>query len=110
GWLGRTVRTPPLFSLLHFLNLQIERYVIHLRKFLLEGEGETVVEIGVPIELGGQSPGIPVNDLEIAVANHMKALESVPAIGTKIERRTNGDKSTEVWLVRGVPKNEDFIE
>ncbi|KIH64100.1 hypothetical protein ANCDUO_05590, partial [Ancylostoma duodenale] len=33
---------------------EIEQYIIHLRKMLLEGEGETVIEIGVPIELGGK--------------------------------------------------------
>ncbi|EPB68483.1 elongation factor Tu protein [Ancylostoma ceylanicum] len=89
---------------------EIEQYIIHLRKMLLEGEGETVIEIGVPIELGGKASGIPTKDLEIAVANHVKALASIPAVGTKIETRTNGGKSTEVWLVRDPPKGEDFIE
>ncbi|VDM55350.1 unnamed protein product [Angiostrongylus costaricensis] len=59
---------------------EIERYVIHLRKMLLEGEGETVVELGVPIELGGKASGIPTKDLDVAVANHVKALASIPAI------------------------------
>ncbi|VDM78099.1 unnamed protein product [Strongylus vulgaris] len=89
---------------------EIEKYVIHLRKMLLEGEGETVVEIGVPIEQGGKASGIPTKDLETAVANHVKALASIPAIGTKIETRTNGDKSTEVWIVRDPPLSDDFIE
>ncbi|RCN40370.1 elongation factor Tu GTP binding domain protein [Ancylostoma caninum] len=89
---------------------EIEQYIIHLRKMLLEGEGETVIEIGVPIELGGKASGIPTKDLEVAVANHVKALASIPAVGTKIETRTNGGKSTEVWLVRDPPKGEDFIE
>ncbi|VDM76981.1 unnamed protein product [Strongylus vulgaris] len=51
---------------------EIEKYVIHLRKMLLEGEGETVVEIGVPIEQGGKASGIPTKDLETAVANHVR--------------------------------------
>ncbi|KAK6754534.1 hypothetical protein RB195_013497 [Necator americanus] len=89
---------------------EIEQYVIHLRKMLLEGEGETVIEIGVPIELEGKASGIPTKDLEIAVDNHVKALATIPAVGTKIERRTTGNKSTEVWLVRDPPKGEDFIE
>ncbi|KAK6015587.1 elongation factor Tu GTP binding domain protein [Ostertagia ostertagi] len=89
---------------------EIERYVIHIRKMLLEGEGETVVEIGVPIDQGGKASGIPTKDMEVAVANHVKALASIPAIGTKIETRTNGTKSTEVWIVRDPPKEEDFIE
>ncbi|KAK6036477.1 hypothetical protein COOONC_26017 [Cooperia oncophora] len=33
---------------------EIERYVIHIRKMLLEGEGETVIELGVPIDQGGK--------------------------------------------------------
>ncbi|KAE9416486.1 hypothetical protein Angca_006014, partial [Angiostrongylus cantonensis] len=89
---------------------EIERYVIHLRKMLLEGEGETVIELGVPIELGGKASGIPTKDLDVAVANHVKALASIPAIGTKLETRTTGTNSTEVWLVRDPPKEEDFIE
>uniref|UniRef100_A0A158P6L3 Tr-type G domain-containing protein n=1 Tax=Angiostrongylus cantonensis TaxID=6313 RepID=A0A158P6L3_ANGCA len=89
---------------------EIERYVIHLRKMLLEGEGETVIELGVPIELGGKASGIPTKDLDVAVANHVKALASIPAIGTKLEKRTTGTNSTEVWLVRDPPKEEDFIE
>ncbi|CAJ0591253.1 unnamed protein product [Cylicocyclus nassatus] len=89
---------------------EIEKYVLHLRKMLLEGEGEAVVELGVPIEQGGKASGIPLKDMETAVANHIKALESIPAIGTKIETRTTGDKCTEVWIVRDPPMNEDFIE
>ncbi|KJH50158.1 elongation factor Tu GTP binding domain protein [Dictyocaulus viviparus] len=91
---------------------EVERYVIHLRKMLLEGEGETVIELGAPIELSGKdyksalsnqfllASGIPTKDLDIAVTNHVKILASIPAIGTKLETRTNGGKSTEVWLVR----------
>lgn len=89
---------------------EIERYVIHLRKMLLEGEGETVIEIGAPIDQGGKASGIPTKDMEAAVGNHLKALATIPAIGTKIETRTNGGKSTEVWIVRDPPKSEDFIE
>ncbi|XGW02775.1 hypothetical protein V3C99_014644 [Haemonchus contortus] len=89
---------------------EIERYVIHIRKMLLEGEGEAVIEIGVPIDQGGKASGIPTKDMEVAVANHVKALASIPAIGTKIETRVNGGKATEVWIVRDPPKEEDFIE
>ncbi|KAK5975817.1 hypothetical protein GCK32_012739, partial [Trichostrongylus colubriformis] len=64
---------------------EIERYVIHIRKMLLEGEGETVIEIGVPIDQGGKASGIPTKDLEVAVANHVKALASIPAIGTLLD-------------------------
>lgn len=70
---------------------EIERYVIHLRKMLLEGEGETVIEIGAPIDQGGKASGIPTKDMEAAVGNHLKALATIPAIGTKIETRTNGE-------------------
>uniref|UniRef100_A0A1I7XG25 Tr-type G domain-containing protein n=1 Tax=Heterorhabditis bacteriophora TaxID=37862 RepID=A0A1I7XG25_HETBA len=89
---------------------EIDMYIIHLRKLLLEGEGETLVEIGIPIGTTAKGSGLSVEDLEVASRNHSEILKKIPAVGTKIETRKNGNKCTEVWLVRDPPREEDFIE
>ncbi|CAI4223529.1 unnamed protein product [Auanema sp. JU1783] len=89
---------------------EVEKYVIHLRKQLLEGEGETLVELGIPIGSTGRGSGLTDEELAKAVANHNEILKTVPAIGTKYETRQNGKKFTEVWLVRDPMNEDDFIE
>ncbi|CAI5450928.1 unnamed protein product [Caenorhabditis angaria] len=90
---------------------EVEKYVIHIRKMLFEGEGEYLVELGVPIGMSSKQSGMTENELEKAAEKHNEILKTIPAIGTKIERRKNNQKKfTEVYLVREPPKDEDFTE
>ena len=91
----------------------IEKYSIHLRKQLLEGEGECLIELGVPINSNSKNPklGIPEDEFQMAVDAHQKILEKIPAIGTHVVRRKQaGNLVTEVWLIRDPPEEKDFIE
>ncbi|EFP00256.1 CRE-CGP-1 protein [Caenorhabditis remanei] len=91
----------------------IEKYSIHLRKQLLEGEGECLIELGVPINSNSKNPklGIPEDEFQKAVDVHQKILEKIPAIGTHVVRRKQaGNLVTEVWLIRDPPEEKDFIE
>ena len=51
-----------VIKLLGFLEnfpiFQVEKYVIHLKKLLVEGEGETVIELGIPIPSSSQKGSI----------------------------------------------------
>ena len=51
-----------VIKLLDFLEnfsiFQVEKYVIHLKKLLVEGEGETVIELGIPIPSSSQKGSI----------------------------------------------------
>ncbi|CAB3397638.1 unnamed protein product [Caenorhabditis bovis] len=90
----------------------MEKYAIHLKSLLVKGEGECLIEIGVPV-LGAtkNSKGLTEKDLEKAIEVHNKLLETIPAIGTKIERRSSrNNRFTEVWLIRDPPKEQDFTE
>ncbi|CAD6195887.1 unnamed protein product [Caenorhabditis auriculariae] len=89
---------------------EVEKYQIHVRKLLIEGEGEAIVEVGVPIGGSSKASGLTEEDLKVAVENHKKILENVPAIGTQLHQRKTGNKFTEVWLLRDPPKTDDFIE
>lgn len=100
--------------LLRSTDEDVEKYLIHVRKQLMEGEGECLVELGVPISSNAKNPktGMSEADLEKAVEAHNKILEKIPAIGTKIERRKQSGSGmfTEVWLIRDPPNEKDFIE
>ncbi|CAI2354295.1 unnamed protein product [Caenorhabditis sp. 36 PRJEB53466] len=92
----------------------VEKYLKHINKLLLEGEGECLIEIGLPISSNSKNPrvGLSESDLDKAIEAHNKILEKIPAIGTKIERRkqTGSELYSEVWLVRDPPAEKDFIE
>ncbi|GMT11561.1 hypothetical protein PFISCL1PPCAC_2858, partial [Pristionchus fissidentatus] len=101
--------------LLHGKPEEMEQYTIHLRKLLLEGEGEAIVEIGVPISTTGTGPstvsGLSEEDLAKALDVHAKLLAKVPAVGTAIEtRKHQTGKQTCVMLIRDPLSDKDFIE
>ncbi|CCD71977.1 GTP-binding protein cgp-1 [Caenorhabditis elegans] len=93
----------------------VEKYMIHVRKQLMEGEGECLVELGAPINSNSKNPksGLSEEDLDKAADAQLKILEKIPAVGTKVIRRKQtggGSLFTEVWIIRDPPTEKDFIE
>nr|AAA86431.1 GTP-binding protein [Caenorhabditis elegans] len=93
----------------------VEKYMIHVRKQLMEGEGECLVRLGAPINSNSKNPksGLSEEDLDKAADAQLKILEKIPAVGTKVIRRKQtggGSLFTEVWIIRDPPTEKDFIE
>ncbi|CAJ0582698.1 unnamed protein product, partial [Mesorhabditis spiculigera] len=88
---------------------ELEKYKMHLIECLRTDEGETIVEVGCPLDPKAPK-GLDPKELEIAVETFQNLLLEIEAVPTKIVTRPAGTKSTEVYLVREKPSDVDFLE
>jgi len=87
-----------------------QKYLDVVKEQLLQGEGETMVEIGVAIDCVQKEAGLDEKEIEQAVENHNKLLECIDCVTTPLLDRVTNEGHTKVVLVRRSIEETDFIE
>lgn len=88
---------------------KLEKYSDYIISLLAAGEGEAIIELGVPIENAG-SKGLTRDELTISEKNHVIILKDLDATSKHLITSKRGDLYTSFHLIRKNTSPNDFIE
>ncbi|KAI6189077.1 Protein synthesis factor and Translation elongation factor EFTu EF1A domain containing protein [Aphelenchoides besseyi] len=89
----------------------LERYEEHLNRLLIEGEGEALIEIGVPYDDEFEAKGLSKEELEKAETVHNEIIGSkLNCVTTGLLTKSYNGSFSRISIIRKNLPEEDFLE
>ncbi|KAI6227583.1 Protein synthesis factor and Translation elongation factor EFTu EF1A domain containing protein [Aphelenchoides fujianensis] len=88
----------------------LERYEEHLNRLLLEGEGEALIEIGIPFDEEFETKGLTRDELDEAERVNQEITQKLNCVSTRLLTRPCGNQFSRIVIARRNLPESDFIE